>query len=160
MKQLLVSFYSAFKELDAETMASCYHPEIVFQDPAFGILKGERAKNMWRMLCESQKGKDFKITYSQIEADDQLGSASWEALYTFSKTGRKVHNKIRASFEFKDGKIIKHTDDFDFNKWSSQAFGVRGAILGRTKFFRNKLRHRVNRMLSKFEDQLAAKKLL
>ena len=72
MKQLLESFYSAFNELDAETMASCYHPEIVFQDPAFGVLKGERAMNMWRMLCESQKGKEFKITYSNYSTKVQL----------------------------------------------------------------------------------------
>lgn len=59
MKNIIENFYEAFANLDAETMVSYYHDDIVFEDPAFGILKGNRAKNMWRMLCESQKNKDF-----------------------------------------------------------------------------------------------------
>jgi len=154
MKQLLETFYNAFKNLDAETMVSCYHENIVFEDPAFGVLKGDHAKNMWRMLCESQKGKDFKINYSNIEANDLNGIAHWEAFYTFSKTGRKVHNVIDAHFEFKDGKIIKHTDVFDLYKWSKQAFGLTGFLLGRTTFFKNKLNAQTNSLLSKFENSL------
>ena len=154
MNQLLKTFYSAFKNLDAETMVNCYHEEVVFEDQAFGILKGNHAKNMWRMLCESQKGKDFKIIYSNIEADHLNGKANWEAFYTFSKTGRKVHNVIEAKFEFKDGKIIKHTDVFDVYKWSKQAFGLTGFLLGWTRFFKNKLQLQTNRLLSKFEGTI------
>jgi len=154
LTQLIETFYSAFKNLDAETMASCYHDDIVFEDPAFGILKGKRAKNMWRMLCESQKGKDFKVTFSNIQADDKTGNAHWEAFYTFSKTGRKVHNVIKASFEFKDGKIIKHMDDFNLHKWAKQAMGLKGYLLGNTKFFKSKLNAQTNHLLSKFEERL------
>ncbi|MBR9915016.1 MAG: nuclear transport factor 2 family protein [Algicola sp.] len=154
MELLIETFYKAFDELDAETMVSCYHDDIVFEDPAFGILKGERAGNMWRMLCESQKGKDFRIVYSNIVAHGDTGSAMWEAFYTFSKTGRKVHNTITAQFEFHEGKIIKHTDHFDLYKWSKQALGFKGLVLGRTLFFKNKLRHQTNHLLSKYEKQL------
>jgi limonene-1,2-epoxide hydrolase len=154
MKQLLEAFYTAFKNLDAETMVNCYHDDVVFKDPAFGILNGDHAKNMWRMLCESQKGKDFKITFSNIEANDFNGSAHWEAFYTFSKTGRKVHNVIEAQFEFKDGKIIKHTDVFDLYRWSKQAFGLTGFLLGWTRFFKNKLNVQTNNLLSKYETSL------
>jgi len=154
LTQLIETFYSAFKNLDAETMVSCYHDDIVFEDPAFGILKGERAKNMWRMLCESQKGKDFKVTFSNIEADDKTGNAHWEAFYTFSKTRRKVHNVIKASFEFKNGKIIKHTDDFNLHKWAKQAMGFKGFLLGNTKFFKSKLNDQTNHLLSKFKERL------
>lgn len=135
-------------------MVSCYHKDIVFEDPAFGILNGEHAKNMWRMLCESQKEKDFVITYSDIEADDSSGSAHWQAFYTFSRTGRKVHNKIKAKFEFKDGKIIKHTDDFNLHKWSKQALGFKGWLLGNTKFFKRKLNSQTNNLLLNFESKL------
>ncbi len=55
MKSVIEKFYQAFEELDAESMIECYHNEIIFEDPAFGVLKGEKAKNMWRMLCDSQK---------------------------------------------------------------------------------------------------------
>ena len=151
MKQLIETFYTAFDKLDAETMVSCYHDAIIFEDPAFGVLKGEKAKNMWRMLCNSQKGKDFKIDFSHINATNNEGSAHWNAYYTFSKTGRKVHNSIDAKFEFKDGKIIKHTDVFNLHKWSKQAFGFKGLLIGGTSFFKKKLNAQTNALLTKFE---------
>ncbi|WP_298901567.1 nuclear transport factor 2 family protein [uncultured Psychroserpens sp.] len=152
MDELIKKFYTAFDQLDAETMASCYHDDIVFEDPAFGVLKGPQAGNMWRMLANSQKGKEFKITFSNIKTDDNNGSAQWEAFYNFSKTGRKVHNVISASFEFKDGKIIKHTDYFDLHKWAKQAMGFKGLLLGGTGFFKRKLNQQTNHLLSKFEN--------
>ena len=128
MQQLVETFYTAFKNLDSETMVSCYHDDITFEDPAFGILKGEKAKNMWRMLCESQKGKDFVVEVSNIVGSDNKVTAHWEAHYTFTRTGRKVHNIIDAEFEFKDGKIINHKDDFNLHKWAKQAIGFKGLL--------------------------------
>jgi len=154
MVDLLKKFYTAFNELDAETMASCYHNDIVFEDPAFGILKGEKAGNMWQMLCSSQKGKDFKVIFYDLESNTNTGTAKWEAFYNFSKTGRKVHNKVTAKFEFKDGKIIKHTDDFNLHTWSKQAMGFKGLILGGTGFFKKKLQQQTNFALTKFENSL------
>lgn len=153
MKQLLINFYEAFQKLNAEAMVACYHPDVVFEDPAFGELHGKRANNMWRMLCESQKGKEFKLTYSNVEANQNTGSVLWESFYTFSKTNKKVHNVIQAQFKFKDGKIIEHIDEFDLYDWSKQAFGVRGRILGKTLFFKNKLKHRANFLLTNFENK-------
>lgn len=154
MENLITKFYQSFNNLDAESMALCYHDEIIFEDPGFGVLKGEKAKNMWRMLCDSQKGKDFKVIFSDIKANGSQGSAHWEAFYHFSKTGRKVHNKIDATFEFKDGLIVKHTDVFDLHKWSQQALGFSGLLLGWTGFFKKKLHAQTNHLLSKFEEKM------
>ena len=154
MNKLIEKFYSAFTNLDAETMADCYHPDVVFEDPAFGTLQGERVKNMWRMLCSSQKGKDFIVTFSEVKANENSGSAKWEAIYNFSKTGRKVHNKISAKFEFKDGLIIRHKDNFNLHKWATQAIGFKGKLLGSTGFFRKKLQKQTNSLLDKFEVKL------
>lgn len=148
MKKLIETFYTGLSNRDAETMILCYHDDVVFEDPGFGKLKGDRAKNMWCMLCK--KARNFKVEFSQIEANDQNGSAHWEAWYTFSKTGRSVHNKIDAQFEFKDGKIIKHTDDFNLHRWASQAIGWKGTLLGGTGFFKKKLILQTNKMLDKF----------
>ena len=157
MESVINKFYQSFQKLDAEGMVSCYHDDIVFEDPAFGVLKGERAKNMWRMLCKSQEGKDFKLIFSNVTSDEIHGSALWEAFYTFSKTNRKIHNVIQAQFEFKNGKIIKHTDSFDLYKWSKQAMGIKGVVLGRTLFFKNKIRYNTSKMLDKFESNLLIK---
>jgi ketosteroid isomerase-like protein len=117
MKETIEKFYSSFAALDAESMAACYHDDATFEDPAFGKLNSEQAKSMWKMLLGSQKGKEFIVTYSDIEGSNNEGSAKWEAKYSFSKTGRSVHNKIQSSFKFKfkfkDGLIIKHVDDFN-----------------------------------------------
>ena len=148
----ILSFYKAFQRLDAEAMCAHYSQDIVFEDPAFGILKGVRACNMWRMLCESQKGKNFKLQYHGIELDGNRGSAHWEAQYKFSRTGRPVHNKIHAEFELKEGLIIKHRDHFNLHKWASQALGPSGLILGWTPFFRAKLHKQTNALLDRWEQ--------
>jgi ketosteroid isomerase-like protein len=101
MNELINTFYDCFKKLDADGMIACYHDEIIFKDPAFGTLKGDRAKAMWQMLCASQKGKDFTVEVSQVLADEKAGKAHWEAKYTFSKTGRKSpqQNRCRISIQ-------------------------------------------------------------
>lgn len=152
MQQLVEKFYTAFKNLDSETMVSCYHDDVVFKDPAFGILKGEKAKNMWRMLCESQKGKKFVVKASAIVRKEDKVTAHWEAHYIFQRTGRNVHNIIAAEFEFKEGKIINHTDHFNLHKWARQAIGFKGFLLGGTHFFKNKLHSQTNHLLLKYEE--------
>lgn len=151
MEQQITKFYAAFEKLDAETMVSCYHEEIEFEDPAFGKLKGIHAKNMWRMLCEN--AKDFKVEYSKISTTKNTGIAHWEAHYTFSQTGNKVHNIIDAEFEFKDGLIVKHTDTFNIHKWAKQALGFKGLLIGGTSFFKKKLHQQTGRLLHKFEQK-------
>ena len=152
-KQLIEQFYSSFQALNSEGMNACYHDSIVFHDPAFGELKGEDAKAMWSMLCSS--AQDFRMEYSQIEVaeDGKTGKAHWEAWYTFSQTGRKVHNIIDASFELQDGLIIRHTDVFNVKKWSVQALGFTGRLMGGTKFFQKKLQARTRSLLEKYKSR-------
>ena len=151
MENSIIKFYEAFANKDAETMVSLYHDSIRFHDPAFGELKGERAKNMWRMLCESQKDQEFIVTFHNVQANDEEGMAQWEAKYTFSATNRKVHNKITAQFKFKDGKIIEHIDSFNLHAWSKQALGFTGTLLGGTNFFKKKLQQKTNGLLDSYE---------
>src|SRR5688500_14161736 len=115
-------------------MAAAYHPEAFFSDAVFTRLHGAEIGNMWRMLCE--RGKDLTLEFRDVKADDVRGSAHWDARYTFAATGRKVLNQIDAEFEFKDGKILRHKDSFDFWKWSSQALGPVGKLLGWTPLIR------------------------
>lgn len=152
MPNVIEKFYTAFKALDAETMCQCYDDNIVFEDPAFGKLQGDKAKNMWRMLCQSQKGKDFRIVFSDIQYEKNKGKAHWEAYYTFSKTNRRVHNIIDAEFIIRDEKIVQHTDRFDLYRWSRQAFGTSGYLLGWTPYFKQKLNTQTHKMLLRFEE--------
>ena len=81
-------------------MAACYAPDATFRDPAFD-LAGAEVGAMWAMLCA--RGKDLALEWRDVRADDRAGSAHWEARYTFSVTGRPVHNVIDAAFTFRDG---------------------------------------------------------
>ncbi len=134
-------------------MLEYYDDNITFEDPAFGVLQGEDAKNMWRMLCKTQQGKDFKVVTSNIEYTPEVGKARWEAFYTFSKTGRKVHNVVNATFKFKDGKIINHVDKFNLYRWSKQAMGFKGFLLGWTAFFKQQLNHQTRFLLLDFQKK-------
>jgi len=147
-EELIEIFYTSFRGLDAEAMVRCYHPDIRFSDPVFPALSQAEVGAMWKMLCS--QAKDFDLTFAAIEADERKGKAHWEARYTFSATGRRVHNKIEAEFEFQDGKIIKHTDAFDFWKWSSMALGPPGFLLGWTPLLRKKVQRQAHDRLTKF----------
>ncbi|HND34209.1 MAG TPA: nuclear transport factor 2 family protein, partial [Myxococcota bacterium] len=87
---LIQTFYAAFQRRDGAAMAECYHPEAEFSDPVFPGLKGSEPGEMWKMLCS--RANDLKIEFSAVQADERSGKAHWEAWYTFSATGRKVHN--------------------------------------------------------------------
>jgi ketosteroid isomerase-like protein len=147
--ELITRFYTAFAAGDVEAMVSCYHPEIQFEDPAFGALSGKAAGNMWRMLLGRSKG-GIQITFSNVWADDTRGGAHWEAIYQFGATGRAVHNKIQANFEFKEGKIFRHKDHFNLWKWTRMALGWKGYLLGWTSFMRHKIHAQTNGQLQAF----------
>jgi ketosteroid isomerase-like protein len=122
-EQLLHRLYSSLQQRDAAGMAACYHDKVHFHDPAFQDLLGQDARDMWALLIK--RGKDLQISYSNIVANDHEGWAEWTATYTFSATGRRVVNRIRAHFRFQEGKIINHRDEFNFNAWLHMAFGWR-----------------------------------
>lgn len=146
--QLITDFYSAFQRRDADAMAACYHPDAEFSDAAFPHLRGAQVPSMWKMLCE--RGKDLQLEFRDVQADDSSGRAHWDARYTFSQTGRKVLNRIDAAFEFRDGKILRHRDTFDFWTWSRQALGPVGLVLGWTPLLRNKVQAQAMKGLDKY----------
>ena len=149
MKELINTFYAAFSRGDWQTMEACYHPEAEFTDEVFVGLKGAEVPAMWKMLIERSKG-ELEITYSHVQATEQTGSADWVAVYIFSATGRRVINRIHAEFEFKDGKIFRHTDEFDLHRWATQAMGWKGKLLGGTSFFRKKVQKTATGSLKKY----------
>ena len=145
--QLLERFYAAFAKRDAATMGACYAPDAMFEDPVF-TLKGAAIGQMWHMLCTN--AREFSVEFRDIAADDRSGRAHWEAHYLFSATGRKVHNIIDAEFQFREGLIVMHRDRFDFWRWSRQALGVPGLLLGWSPVLRNKVRAQAARNLAAF----------
>jgi len=125
---LIERFYAALARRDAPAMIACYAPDATFSDPAFPALDAAGVAAMWTMLCA--RGKDLAVVASDIEADAATGRAHWVATYTYSATGRRVLNRIDATFRFRDGRIVRHEDHFDLWRWLRQALGLKGTLLG------------------------------
>ena len=137
-------FYAAFAELDGDTMQACYAEDAVFDDEVFSLRGRRQIGGMWRMLCTATRDKGR--VHWKIETRD--------AHYMFSATGRKVINRIDATFEFNaEGLIVKHRDRFDFWAWARQALGVPGLVLGWAPPFRKQVKQQAAASLQRFLDK-------
>ena len=129
-------------------MQECYHEDAIFFDPVFEDLNTAEVRAMWEMLCRN--ARDFSLQFSQVEADHEYGTCHWVAHYTFSQTGNKVTNNIKAYFKFHEGKIVEHTDSFNLWKWSRQALGLPGWLLGWSTALQKKIQQKAQDNLAKF----------
>lgn len=148
-QQLIERFYAALDAHDAAPMVAAYRDDATFSDPVFPALDAAGVCAMWSMFCAP--GADLRVVASGIEANDTEGRAHWVARYTFSATKRHVENRIDARFTFKDGLIATHVDTFDFWRWSRQALGAPGVLLGWSPLVRNKVRGLAGSALRKFQ---------
>ena len=146
--ELIQRFYAAFDRKDGDEMAACYAPDARFSDPVFQDLRGEEPGAMWRMLTGGST--DLQVELLEHDASDEAGSAHWLAHYTFTQTGRHVDNDVKASFRFQDGKIAEHRDQFDFYRWTRQALGPTGLLLGWTPIVQGSVRKRARARLDDF----------
>ncbi|MEZ4362474.1 MAG: nuclear transport factor 2 family protein [Kofleriaceae bacterium] len=135
------SFYAAFQRLDGAAMKAAYAEHVAFEDAVFTLEGREQVGGMWCMLTDAiRNGPGAKTWRIDVSAVTER-SAHWEPHYVFSATGRPVHNIIDAKFEFDgDGKIVKHVDHFDFWRWSRQALGAPGLLLGWSSMLKKKVR--------------------
>ena len=154
-ERLVRDLYSALGRKDGDAMAACYGPNATFEDPAFGKLEGAKVGGMWRML--TARATDLSVRLEYVQADDNAASARWVAEYTFTATGRRVRNVGLANFALRDGGIQSHVDSFPFWRWSRQALGAPGLLLGWTPMLRSKVRRNARRQLERFMTEPAAK---
>ncbi len=154
--EIISRFYTAFQQKDYQGMNACYSDDIVFSDPAFGLLRGDEAKYMWEMLCKN--AKDFSLTFSDIQLlDEEYATCKWTATYTFSQTGRKVVNHIKAFMKLKDGKIIEHSDAFPLSKWAGQALGWKGQVFGWMGWMKRAIQKKARKNLIAFIENTGIK---
>ncbi|EMY27970.1 SnoaL-like domain protein [Leptospira interrogans serovar Australis str. 200703203] len=142
--EITKEFYEAFQKKDATKMGTLYSDSVIFNDPVFTNLNATEVRGMWQMLIS--RGKDLELKFGEIQSEGDTGKVTWEAYYTFSKTGKKVHNVIQAELVCKDGKIVKHTDQFGFYRWSRQALGLPGLLFGFYLFSKTKLEQKLEKV--------------
>ena len=145
-------FYAAFARLDGAAMQAAYAAEAQFEDEVFTLQGAQQIGDMWRMLCGATKARPDSLAHWRLEVSNITDhSAHWEAHYLFSATGRTVHNKIDAEFEFDSSDLItRHRDRFDFWAWSRQALGAPGVLLGWSPMLRAKVRTQAAANLQRF----------
>lgn len=146
---LIKKFYADFANRDGDAMAGAYAADATFSDPVFTDLTGDEPGQMWRML--TSRATDLEVELVDHSASESAGTARWIAHYTFTQTGRKVVNDVHANFRFRDGLIAEHMDDFNFYKWSRQALGASGLLLGWTPIVRSAVQKRARAGLDEFE---------
>lgn len=146
MEELIRRLYDSLDRGDGDAMAACYAPDAVFEDPAFGELRGGEVGDMWRMLTS----RGGKVDVELVEHD--ASSARWIASYVFTATGNPVVNDVRSRFVFEDGLIADQRDDFDLRRWAAQAMGAKGRVLGFTPLLGPAIRKNARAQLAKFRS--------
>ena len=141
-------FFDAFSVRDHHTMGRMYAPTATFSDPAFPMLSGPEAALMWEMLMT--RATDFSLSYNVIHESDERAQAIWVAHYTFAQTGREVENRIQTNMVFQAGRIVRHVDYFNFWKWSRQALGLPGVLLGWTPILKRRVQRQAQESLIRF----------
>ena len=141
-EQLLTKLFQCLNAHDHIGMAECYADEAKFQDIAFTLKDKRQIHAMWDMACSDNNAgvkSDIKATVKELSADDSTGRVVVIDDYTFRDTGRKVHNEIVSTFEFRNGKIVTQTDTCDAASWASQACGgLKGFLAGHVEWIRRR----------------------
>lgn len=146
---LLKRFYTGLQDADIAAVRACYAPDIVYFDPVFGELQGDRAIAMWDMFF--RRDEPLRVTFGNLSADDTTGSGRWEARYVFAKTGREVHNVIDSQFRLADHRITEQRDSFSVHRWAAMALGPVGRLAGWTPPLRSALHKETVKLLDRFQ---------
>ena len=144
-------FYAAFAARDAEAMGALYAPAATFTDPAFGTLDAAEARAMWQMLLG--RAQDLSVTWRVESETPTHARAHWEARYTFTATGRSVVNRVATDMTLAGGLIVRQVDHFDFWRWSRQALGLPGTLLGWSPMLRSRVQAQARAGLARFIRQ-------
>ncbi len=146
-------FYDAFMVRDHYTMGLLYANHATFRDPVFPRLTAQGARLMWQMLLS--EAEDLAIDVNVIEDTPDRARVDWTARYTFTPTKRWVVNRVHTEMVVAAGKIVQQVDDFSFWRWSGQALGWRGWLLGATPLVRDKVQRQAAKSLKEFAQFVA-----
>lgn len=131
-------FYEAFMVRDHYTMGLLYAEHATFSDPVFPLLNARGARFMWKMLLT--RAEDLGIEVKILEDSPMRARVEWVAYYNFGATGRRVVNRIQTEMALSNGRIVRQVDRFNLWRWSGQALGIKGWLLGWTPLVRNRIR--------------------
>lgn len=152
--QTIQRLYDGLDRHDGAAMSACYAPDARFSDPVFTDLRGEEVGAMWRML--TARADELSVELVDFDVDGDCGTARWIARYPFAATGREVVNDVSSEFRFAGELIAEQCDTFDLWRWSRQALGPMGLLLGWSPIVRSRIRGQAAGQLAEFRAEEAA----
>jgi hypothetical protein len=156
-RETLERFYTAFANLDAATMQSCYAENARFEDPVFRLAGARQIGGMWRMLCADLRMHgigQWDLVVEEIRARGDQGRARWRARYPFGTRPRTVRNRVYSRFDFDaKGLILRQRDAFSFWNWSRQAIGWPGWLFGWTPTLRARVQGKAGQQLARYMEK-------
>ena len=119
-KATVEKMWTALSQFDFDTLKSCLHPEVHYEDvptPDSGAIGPDKVV---RRLSVAWKHLEQQIqTTHHIAADGHIVFLDHTEKWVFKREGSAEH-RFATMHELKDGKIIKWSDFWDVNKFSSQ----------------------------------------
>lgn len=139
---IMEQFYDAFSRRNPADMNCFYTNNIYFSDPIFGLLDGDKVKEMWKFMCANTL--ELSLLHRNFsDRGDHYFTYEWVANYRFLPTGKKVLLKAKAYMKIENGEIIEHSDAYSFYKWVRQAYGIPGWLLGWSSVFKKRVRKKM-----------------
>lgn len=147
-------FFDALARLDAYALAQCYAPSARFEDAAWSLQGTEAIAAMWEMICDDTRrlGADvWRLECLRIRGTRHRCKVDWRLSHRDPATGRLIHQRMESRFLLtRDGRIDFHENRFSLWRWSRQARGLSGWLLGWTPIMRQRVRHDAAQRLDRY----------
>ncbi|MEH6583414.1 MAG: nuclear transport factor 2 family protein [Halioglobus sp.] len=119
-KAIVRKMWQALGEMDWETLKSCMHPEIHYQDVPTDDAGSVGPDNCVKRLsiAFSHLQKQEQVTH-HIASDDGVVFLDHTESWTF-KSGETASHTFCTMHEMKDGKVYRWSDYWDVNKFVGQ----------------------------------------
>lgn len=128
----------ALRTGDLDAIARCYNPFAAYSDPVLGDLGAGSARQAWSLILPLLRSPSWSFSIDDVGL---LSSrASTRLTFLFAPTARPVTLDISTVLQVRDGRIVRHDDDFSLFAWS-QGLPFPQRLVARSRSFRR----RVNR---------------
>ena len=135
---IVEQFYAALNAKDLLTLRSLYHPKAEYNDEIFS-LNYKEILALW--YSSMQPEMELVAEVHSIDQQKESIVTHWTISYTIASINKRITLDEVGRFEFQDGLIIRHTDEYSFYRWCAQAFGVAGMLASWSKWLRKKVRN-------------------
>jgi len=112
--------WNALSEMDWETLKSCLHPEVHYEDVPTEDMGAEGPENVVKRLSIAFDHLiDHRHTIHHMACEGDVVFLDHTEGWTF-KTGEKAEHTFATLHELKDGKVVKWSDYWDVSKFVGQ----------------------------------------